>query len=571
MDLEPCAHCGAPDAPSFCAACRAVRYCGAACQQSAWRDHKLRCIEAAKCYSGVREHDEGIGIPEELQNAVAKLPTGAALARVLRLAPPSARAGLVERLISALDVERVEAALTPAAGVPTTACANVGGALLSMLYCAARTMSSVPALLPELHDRALAVWEAVVDAAPLAQLNGTVDFPMSYSVPGEGVTQRGGTTPLCKTCSSCNRSLAPRAVAALLRRGVDVNGRDDDGLTPLLEAVQFQSVAVVRQLLAAGADATARESCFGFTALHYLASKECPATAAKVRLLVEAGADLEAADKYGCTPLRLAVESEFGSMRAFDALLEAGASTAPLSALLPNPHIGLCLTALHVATYDVNVAAVRRLLGLPLVAIAVDATAVAIGGGASDVVGCSDFGGATALHIAVMTDDADARLEFVRLLVDAGADTNARDGRGHTALTMALMRLAPLVVVKALVADFTGLRDDDLVVAATAACITSNSSLRPAALANASARTRKENTKVDGATLALLLTECARRRLGLPQYALRLLPLDLLPDGLRSELDALAHAAHRRERVCGVPWRRGLFALARWCTGGRHK
>jgi hypothetical protein len=58
MDLEPCAHCGAPDAPNFCSGCRAVRYCGAACQRADWHEHKPRCNYIVEQY-GKHDHTGG--------------------------------------------------------------------------------------------------------------------------------------------------------------------------------------------------------------------------------------------------------------------------------------------------------------------------------------------------------------------------------------------------------------------------------------------------------------------------------------------------------------------------------
>jgi len=38
-----CAHCTEPDARDRCAGCRAVVYCGRACQKAAWPAHKAVC------------------------------------------------------------------------------------------------------------------------------------------------------------------------------------------------------------------------------------------------------------------------------------------------------------------------------------------------------------------------------------------------------------------------------------------------------------------------------------------------------------------------------------------------
>jgi len=47
-----CAHCTEPDAPNRCAGCRAVSYCGRACQKAAWPAHKVQCKTLLNSYHG---------------------------------------------------------------------------------------------------------------------------------------------------------------------------------------------------------------------------------------------------------------------------------------------------------------------------------------------------------------------------------------------------------------------------------------------------------------------------------------------------------------------------------------
>ncbi|GAB4813625.1 hypothetical protein N2152v2_000671 [Parachlorella kessleri] len=124
-----------------------------------------------------------------------------------------------------------------------------------------------------------------------------------------------------------------QCVKALLAHGADVTARDNDGLTVLMAAClcdprqhnPHTKAAIVRLLLAAGADPTAESdingaSRDGTTALH-LAAKSGFTNA--VELLVTAGADLGAQDKNGNTPLHYAVMNS--SVQAAAALVEAGA------------------------------------------------------------------------------------------------------------------------------------------------------------------------------------------------------------------------------------------------------
>ena len=50
-----CAHCGKPSSEtvklSICTRCKAIKYCGAACQKAAWPKHKLVCKVCSRAYS----------------------------------------------------------------------------------------------------------------------------------------------------------------------------------------------------------------------------------------------------------------------------------------------------------------------------------------------------------------------------------------------------------------------------------------------------------------------------------------------------------------------------------------
>ena len=86
----------------------------------------------------------------------------------------------------------------------------------------------------------------------------------------------------------------PAVVSALIQAGADVNARDADGETPLFCA---KSPAVVSALIQAGADVNARDNQ-GITPL-FRASDE-PAVASA---LIQAGANVNARDNKGDTPL----------------------------------------------------------------------------------------------------------------------------------------------------------------------------------------------------------------------------------------------------------------------------
>jgi ankyrin repeat protein len=93
-----------------------------------------------------------------------------------------------------------------------------------------------------------------------------------------------------------------RAVLALLRSGVDVNGADPDGFSALHRAAAAGSLHVLDLLLAQGADPNAKDAA-GCTPLHYAAF--C-GSADVAHVLVVAGADPQRRNRDGLTPADVA-------------------------------------------------------------------------------------------------------------------------------------------------------------------------------------------------------------------------------------------------------------------------
>jgi rhodanese-related sulfurtransferase len=150
-------------------------------------------------------------------------------------------------------------------------------------------------------------------------------------------------------------ALAPSAAlqAFLVGNGFapgDVNSRNKDGATPLMVAVRLAPLALVQELLQAGADIHA-VTVDGNQALWLACVGEI---VENIKLLIDAGAEIQHVNANGATPLMFAASS--GRAKAVAALLAAGAD--------PLFETDLGLTALDMAStrecLDLMRAAARR-------------------------------------------------------------------------------------------------------------------------------------------------------------------------------------------------------------------
>jgi len=112
------------------------------------------------------------------------------------------------------------------------------------------------------------------------------------------------------------------AAELLLKKGANANIPDSYGTSPLDLAVCCKNVKLsfIEQLLQKGADVKYQSKHDGFTGLHHAIS--C-GSADAAKLLVNKGANINAADQAGTTPLILAVQKN--SLPVAKLLLEKGA------------------------------------------------------------------------------------------------------------------------------------------------------------------------------------------------------------------------------------------------------
>ena len=227
----------------------------------------------------------------------------------------------------------------------------------------------------------------------------------------------------------------PAVITALLAAGADIEAQDENGRTPLYRAVQFNKdptdLTIITALLDAGADPNARNNAWHValaddkllephdhalsggsrTPLHQAASFNGRALSARgtgnpafITALLDAGADIEAQDEHGETPLHRAAGSSYKAA-AITALLDAGADIVARDRWGRTPLHHMAGSGYHAPG---------------LITVLLDAGAD---------IKARDRDGQTPLHLAAAIDPHPA---VITALLVAGADPKARDEHGMT-------------------------------------------------------------------------------------------------------------------------------------------
>ena len=191
-------------------------------------------------------------------------------------------------------------------------------------------------------------------------------------------------------------------VRYLLKHGAQIDFRDGEGNTPLINATRFGYADVATYLVDHKADVKQADRT-NWTPLMFAAWTDNPELA---KMMIHHGASLEARDADGLTPL--AIASQNGKVEAAQVLVEAGADVdAPVA---KGGYTPLMLASISGST-DLANALIKH--------------------GAQ--VNAVNSGGVTALMIAAAGNHSGV----AELLLKSGADINVRTEDGRTALSIA--------------------------------------------------------------------------------------------------------------------------------------
>jgi quinoprotein dehydrogenase-associated probable ABC transporter substrate-binding protein len=198
--------------------------------------------------------------------------------------------------------------------------------------------------------------------------------------------------------------------------GADVNARDSQGYTPLTSAARQRYAGLIKVLLDLKAKPNIADGDNQTPLLEAVLRDDVPA----IKVLLAHGADIEALGPHGFDPLAFAIEER--KYESAKTLIDAGAKV--------NVAVGeQRLTPLMIAAAES--APAEGAIFVPSSTRPIDIAKILIKRGAD--VNAKDKDGITALMVAASHNNA----PMVGLLLQSGADASAKNAQGQTALDIA--------------------------------------------------------------------------------------------------------------------------------------
>ena len=243
----------------------------------------------------------------------------------------------------------------------------------------------------------------------------------------------GFTALMCAAAHNEN----PEVVSVLIRAKADVDHMGENATGALFASVFNKNAQIMKTLLRAGADPniySEKEDC---TPLYYAAMF---GTSEKIKILTDAGANVNFRTKDGATPLYIAVAVDYQNSDMTDVMFQSemlndtDTDCSSARAGTNSAEKAAALIQAGANANDKDIYGVTALMGAARFNKSPDVINVLIQAGA-DVNG-KDMDGSTALMIAAGFNSA----EIVAALIKAGADVNDKNLDGVTALMRAAKR-----------------------------------------------------------------------------------------------------------------------------------
>ena len=215
------------------------------------------------------------------------------------------------------------------------------------------------------------------------------------------VQDSSGATPLHEAVRYGNVEIAK----ALLNSGANVNARDNLGKTPVMLILPKDKTAEIYKLLIAHRADLTQKDMFGDTVLHTASMLNVGAST--FGILIDGGADVDARNKEGVTPLAIAVQKN--DLETVRLLTAAGAD---------------------IHTQDTN--------GNSPLSIALAGTSEMLEAVVNENnAGFTDSNGNTPLHLALICD---APLSKIQYIISLMKDVNTRNKDGNSALFLSILK-----------------------------------------------------------------------------------------------------------------------------------